>query len=778
VKAVLSGRVRLRKLKAMSAKEIAHRVRYDAAIRVERSLHARGRLAAPDRLRRDLVPSIADASDWRAALRSSRTGSQERFLNGVRDPEVMRRLFDSRFAAERRTTAHHAAEAMRRRFKFFGRTFEYGADIDWQADPVSGKRWPSVFHADVPVHGGDAGFGDVKHVWELSRHQFLIDLGKEFFLGRRIEHVHAIRDLVRSWIAGNPYATGVNWSCALEPAFRVFSWLWAYHLTVDALDDAFHVEWLGAMFDHGRFIEKHLELYSSPYNHLIGEAAALYMLGMFLPECRHARRWRQTGKRILEERLPRQFYEDGGSVEQSTFYHHATVGFYLLAVLSADASGEHFSHRVHAAIERGLSFSLALQQPDGTTPSIGGADDGKPIRMEHLPFWDFRPYLAIGAVLFERADFKAAAGRFFEDALWLLGPDGLRRFDDLAPQHDDSATTVLPASGYVVLRGGESNGKDYVCFDCGEQAAGMRTDGIPNSMHGHADCLSIVAWLGGRPVLVDSGFFSYNCGDAWEAHFRETAAHNTARVDGRDQARHIGKMAWSHSYRAALEGTESGPPLLWALGSHDGYVRLANGVVHRRAVALRPDGYLLVYDEFDGAGEHELEVNYQFAPGTLEHADGHVLFDGRVGIVWSGSGNWSSAIRTAGDRPDEGWIARSLGVKVAAPRLTLRASTAGPLTTLLTVFASSADGRLVRMSGADLATNGLIRVDHADSTDWIGGKGIGSPLAVQTDGYVAACRMAHGAIVDEARIGGTFARFDPRGLSGHAASAVAAGAVR
>ena len=34
----------------------------------------------------------------------------------------------------------------------------------------------------------------------------------------------------------------------------------------------------------------------------------------------------------------------------------------------------------------------ALVQPDGSTPEIGGADDGKPIRMEHLPFWDFRPY--------------------------------------------------------------------------------------------------------------------------------------------------------------------------------------------------------------------------------------------------------------------------------------------------------------------------------------------------------------------------------------------------
>ena len=373
-----------------------------------------------------------------------------------------------------------------------------GDEIDWQRDPLSGRAWPPVYHADVPVHGGDVGFGDVKYVWELSRQQFLIDLGKAWYFGRNSDDLRALVQLVRSWIAGNPYATGVNWSCALEPAFRVFSWLWAYYFSIDDLDDDFHVEWLRAFHDHGRFIERHLELYSSPYNHLIAEAAALYMLGACFPEFRDAERWRMVGRRVLEGRLASQFYRDGGSVEQSTFYHHATVGFYLLAGLLARATGDDLSDDVWAAIERGLEFSMTLSQPDGNTPTIGGADDGKPIRMEHLPLWDFRPYLAIGAVLFKRPDFKHAAGRFHEDALWLLGPEGLARFDAIVPQPPRETATALASSGYYVMRSDWSEGADYVCFDCGEQAAGMRTDGVPNSMHGHADCLSVVVWLEGR----------------------------------------------------------------------------------------------------------------------------------------------------------------------------------------------------------------------------------------------------------------------------------------
>ena len=430
-------------------------------------------------------------------------------------------------------------------------------------------------------------------------------------------------------------------------------------------------------------------LYSSPYNHLIAEAAALYMLGTCLPEFSDAGRWRSRGREVLEGRLGEQFYADGGSVEQSTFYHHATVGFYLLAGLLARQTGDDLSKNVWTAIERGLDFSMSLLQPDGRTPSIGGADDGKPIRMEHLPFWDFRPYFAIGAVIFNRADFKAVAGRFHEDALWLLGPAGRLQFESIQPVPQRDSSVKLPASGYYVLRSGWSREADYVCFDCGEQAAGMRTDNVPNSMHGHADCLSVIAWLNGRKVLVDSGLFAYNCGGAWEDHFRETAAHNTATIDGNDQARHIRKMAWSHSYRAAIEDWSADGEEAWAVGSHDGYTRGPNGLVHRRAVWLRPGSSLLIYDEFTGTGEHEITVNFQFAPGSLRLAGAAAaVFDDAVDLAWTGEEVWRAESRCGGPSPEDGWIAPSLGVKQAAPRLRLSCRTSAPRISLLTVFAS------------------------------------------------------------------------------------------
>ena len=342
-------------------------------------------------------------------------------------------------------------------------------------------------------------------------------------------------------------------------------------------------------------------------------------------------------------------------------------------------------------------------------------------------------YLAIGAVALQRPDFKYAAGRFHEDALWLLGPPGHVAFGDLATTPPRDTTVTLRASGYFVARSDWSDRADYLCFDAGEQAAGMRSDAVPNSMHGHADCLSVVLALDGRRVLADSGLFAYNCGGAWEAHFRETAAHNTARVDRRDQALHLGKMAWSHSYHARIEG--SGGEAGWAVASHDGYARGPGGVTHRRAVWLRPDHYLLVWDEFAGAGDHDLEVNYQFAPGTLELlGPRQARLAGTADMAWASPLEWEASLHIGGSSPDEGWICPSLGVRIEAPRLRLRARFAGSRTVLVAVVAAARAG-LSRLTAFE---HGPIRVDCGSQADWVAAdRNAGRSM----DGYPAICRL-------------------------------------
>jgi hypothetical protein len=416
---------------------------------------------------------------------------------------------------------------------------------------------------------------------------------------------------------------------------------------------------------------------------------------------------------------------------------------------------------VWQAIERGIDFSAALVQPDGLTPSIGGADDGKPLRLEHTPWWDFRAFQAIGSVLFRRSDLKCVAGRFYEDALWLLGPDAYHAFNSLAA-NAPSTMNALPASGYYVLRSDRTSSADYLCIDCGEQAGQLRTDAVPNSVHGHADCLSIVLWLGGRRVLVDSGLFCYNGDPEWIGHFRRTAAHNTARIDGRDQALHLGGMAWSYSYIAR-------PELWWSqeteaafMGSHDGYTRRGGDTIHRRLVWLRPQGYAIVYDEFESASEHDVELNFQFAPGALDLVStGLARFASDVHVAWSGSVPLHSAVAQGGSGPDEGWIAPSLGVRMQAPRLTLSGrfrSRAGALT----VFAAPRHGEHLSLSVAAPAgdgAQGVIRVKGSGFEDVIAARAVASAGAPgETDGRVAIWRLEGDRVTAATQLGGTYVR--------------------
>ena len=59
----------------------------------------------------------------------------------------------------------------------------------------------------------------------------------------------------------------------------------------------------------------------------------------------------------------------------------------------------------------------------------------------------------------------------------------------------------------------------YLIFDCGPLGDGG---------HGHYDALSVEAWAGDRPLVLDPGRFTYAEGEPNLRHwFRGTAAHNT-----------------------------------------------------------------------------------------------------------------------------------------------------------------------------------------------------------------------------------------------------------
>lgn len=671
----------LKTLRAMTAREIIWRARSMAFAKYEEALYrlagqgvpssAAFRPSAATKIRFPLSPGAEereDVVDWLRRRSQAYVGQIEREAATVRD----------------------------RRFTLLGLPVRYGREVPWCTDPVSGRPWPMLFHSKVKIFGGDSGFGDFKYVWELNRHQFLVVLGKAYYLTANEEYAAECADLWNSWIEANPYEAGINWTSALEVAVRSLSWIWTYALLGNStrIDERTRERVLGSLEQHGRYIETHLSHYFSPYNHLVGETAALYVLGATLPFMKRAKTWEEKGWRLLDALLPTQFHEDGGCVEQATSYHHFTLGFYLQAVLLRRACGGYVSDASWRRLERAFEFAMHLTRPDGMIPMIGDADEAMAIELGQPSLWDYRPYLAVGATLFGRGDMKRIAGAFPEEAVWLLGLKGADAYDRLGAIDPEGASRIFVDSGYATMRTGWNRDAHQLIFDCGEIAAGVVPNDVPSSAHGHADVLSVEVSAYGRAVIVDPGFFTYNGDLAWHRYFRETTAHNTVVVDGHSQAEFRGRLRWSRGPRAEFDRWTTSADFDYVEGTHDGYARLPRPVLHRRSVLFAKPDYWLVRDEFLGHGEHKLDVYFHFAPVRLRPDEATTAVhtcapDGRNLTVFSieKEGVTLDLIQN-GEGPSGGWVATGYGKRVRAPIACFRSTGALPTArhTLLVPF--------------------------------------------------------------------------------------------
>ena len=495
------------------------------------------------------------------------------------------------------------------RFRLLGyENLDFGApgtNIDWHLDPVHDKRAPQEPWFKIPFLDF-ATVGDHKITWELNRHQHLVRLAKAFVLSGDDKYARELMAQWRSWIEANPYPLGINWGSTLEVAFRSLSWIWVDQLLAASSAGpyaAFRAELAPALAFHGRYIARYLSTYFSPNTHLLGEALALFFLGILYPQMRGAAQWQQAGWQVLLSEAKRQVRPDGVYFEQSLHYHVYALDFFLYARLLALRNGMEIPADFDAILKRMLDVVAALAQ-SGTAEGFGDDDGGRlwnPLRnrTEHMT-----DPLALGAVSYGTA---FAGSRLTEEAIWLFGKPAIEQL--LATI---AATSAVRSTAF-------RDGGLYVIADSEPYAQAMVVDGGPQGIgrcgHGHADALSVRLTMNGHRWLVDSGSGVYIAKDPADRNtFRGTGAHNTMRVDGLDQAVADQPFSWMNIPEVKAESWIAGKSFVYFAGSHNGYARLADPVVHRRHVLKIAGGPWLVRDLASGKTEHELEVLWHFAP--------------------------------------------------------------------------------------------------------------------------------------------------------------------
>jgi hypothetical protein len=540
-------------------------------------------------------------------------------LPGLPDPSMVTDLLSATtFPEELRG---YARDILAHRFPLLGLHLETGPEIHWRKDYVNGLETGEGYFRLIPYLDRERA-GDHKIIWELNRHQHLVLLAQVYRFDRDPALLDEIWRQLESWLHANPFQRGINWASALEVAFRALSWIWIYHLAGDEMPPPLRERFLEALMRHGRHLEVNLSFYFSPNTHLLGEAVALHALGELFPQFPRARRWREMGARVVNEQLDRQVRSDGAHFEQSTYYHVYALDMFVFHGVLIRA-GEAYREKIGLMAD----YLAAVQGPSRNLPFIGDDDGGRLFhpfgRRDHFG----RATQATCAVWLDRS-WTYTGEDLFPQAAWWLG-----RVEGSAT--GTFTSRLFPAVGMAVMY---AEGRQ-ILVDVGPF-------GPWGSGHSHSDTLGMVVRSGDREILIDPGTYTYVGDPAERNWFRGSAAHNTIRIDGLDQATPLNPFRWADQPQVSVRA--------WSTTEKEDFLDaecVSRGITHRRRMRFVKPDLLLIEDEINGPpGEHSIEQFWHL--GSLEDRE-RITIDGASEVVESwrsevfGAKNPAWAVRVA-----------------------------------------------------------------------------------------------------------------------------------
>jgi len=650
----------INRFKAMSSVELVWRINAKVHVKLQKFLLF-------------LFGSPLDRKRWKSIEKeifSRKESFLEKFKNlflenNENDIKIM---FRKIFPESEKNIEEKAEAILRHEFSFSdGSKVSLGKKINWHLDYKTGKEWPKKFWNDIDFKN-NGSFG-IKYVWELNRHQHLPLLGIAYFLTEKDKYAVEAFSQLKDWMEENPPYYGVNWASPLELSIRIILWIITLsfignyrYLENEILSDV-----IKYIFLQAEYINRYLSKYSSANNHLIGEAAGLFISGIVLKDFKNSTGWIRRGYKILIEEIDKQTYGDGVNKEQAFSYQSLVLDFFLLSGFLGEKTGIEFPDSYWRNVEKMIGFLFSVMDYKGNVPYVGDSGVGYVIRLNgSKSFNNYRSLLVNGAVLFRRADFKYKAQDFDEKSFWLLGQESKKKFDDLSVKSKDikslSQSQAFPEGGYYVFRSEQDKNEILMIFDCGPLGY------LSIAAHGHADALSFILNVGGNPIFTDSGIYEYHSKIKWRDYFRGTSAHNTIRIDREDQSVSGGAFLWQRKAEASIKFYEFTEQYDIVRGYHNGYSRFKDPVVHEREIFFDKLKNVFVIEDFLKAkGNHFLEQFFHLDKECkIEKLKKNCLViksNGYYCYLLNDSEDWEFYLLKGSSDPILGWQSKKFGVK-------------------------------------------------------------------------------------------------------------------
>ena len=495
------------------------------------------------------------------------------------------------------------------KIKIFDTFLNYAEEIDWHLDLHTSNRTPKIFSKDINILNKE--YGSAKHIWEVNRLLFLPQICLNYSKTKDSKYLKQFININDSWIRDNPYLIGINWYSNIEVNIRLINWFLSWELlqanelinSEPEFKDFVYNRWIPVIYMHCLYSYKNPSRFSSANNHLISEYAGLF-IATSLWKFKDSEKWNKYAKNGLETEIQKQHSENGINKEEAAEYIQFITDFFLIAYVVGEKTSNNFSPEYILMLKKIFLYIYRFTDINGNFPNYGDEDDGRVVSLEHEKKQNnFKSLLTSGAIIFKDTELKSKSNGFDMKNRVLFGDQGKKKYDAIKSIIPDPKSYIYKKEGHFILRKQTGNREIYIHMD----AAPLGYLSI--AAHGHADALSFILRLNGRDVLVDTGTFSYHTHPDWRQYFMGTLAHNTIRIDRKNQALIGGPTLWLKHYKTKVKEIISNEKYDKIVASHNGYKTL--GIQHiREFIFNKTDNTILINDLLECVSGKEYFIEF------------------------------------------------------------------------------------------------------------------------------------------------------------------------
>lgn len=419
-------------------------------------------------------------------------------------------------------------------------------------DPVFLKRFPveELMENTITILHGSKNFDwksrwnfeDKSALWNFNLHYFeylfpLIkawkDTGDNRYLDKTVE-------IINGWIASNSTGTQPAWA-PYPTSLRIVNWISYFSYVSEALPEDFRKKFLRSLHAQYVYLSKRLEK-DILGNHYFENLKSLVIAALFFndePVLKEA--LKDFEAECKEEILP-----DGMHFELSPMYHKIIFEDVLRVAVALRGVGKPDSE-IESYLQPMLDAAFSLEYGLERVPLFndGGNNVSKSL-----------------------------------DALITTA----KNYFAITPCFKDK----LESSGFYIFTKTIDEHTWKLIVDAGQPGPTY----IPG--HAHCDAMSYELFLDGIPVIVNCGTYAYQCKE--RPFFRSTQAHNTVRLNGKEQSQCWGSFRLAKRAKVRVVDCDDDSITIEMID--------ANGVRCKRSIVFKTSG-LEITDTSEGA---ELEV--------------------------------------------------------------------------------------------------------------------------------------------------------------------------